>query len=371
MRRLQFILAGGLLLALVRLAPAEDWNVIRADGRDYVSFANVAQFYHLARFSRVSRADSLRADRRGIRAEAGTSEFYINGVRFFSDYPLLAHADEDLISVADISKIVEPVLRPNRISSARPVDTVVLDPGHGGADSGTTGPRGNEKTYALDVALTARERLLRAGFKVEMTRSSDRTVSLEERVAFANQFPNAVFISIHFNSGPGGSGVESYALAPAGVPSNASNEEHPSGGETRWCEGNRHDPANIALAAAIQGSILSRVSVFDRGVRHARFHVLRDIKVPAVLVEAGFLNDPVEGAHIATPQYRQRLGDAIAQAVTIYNRAINFHPTFPATVAAARSLSPHAHSITRSTGAAAPGAVKSAPTPSAAIQTSK
>ncbi len=368
MRSFKVILIGGLLIASARIAPAEDWKILRADGRDYVSFADVAQFYHFARFTQVSRTVSLGGDRRGIRAQAGTSEYHINGVRFFSDYPLLAQGNDDLISATDVSKIIEPILRPNKISSVRPIETVVLDPGHGGADSGATGPFGNEKTYTLDVALSARDQLLRAGFKVEMTRSSDQTVALEDRVAFANQFANAVFISIHFNSAPGGSGVESYALAPAGVPSNASTENHPSSAETHWNQGNAQDPANIALAAAVQGAILSRVSVFDRGVRHARFHVLRDIKVPAVLVEAGFLNDLVEGAHIATPQYQEQLGQAIAQAVATYNRAINFQNAGPTIAAATSNHPPHTHTIPESSGTRPAVPSKAAPAPSPAAQ---
>ena len=348
----------------------EDWQVIHVEDRDYVSFANVAQFYRFPRFTQVSRMVSLGGERRGIRAQAGTSEFYINGVRFFSDFPLVEQGEENLISAMDVSKIVEPVLRPNKIKGAAAIDTVVLDPGHGGDDSGTAGPFGNEKNYALDVALTAREQLLRAGFKVEMTRSTDRGVSLEERVAFANQFPTAIFISIHFNSAPSGSGVESYALAPVGVPSNASSEEHAATVETHWYPGNERDTANIALAAAMQGAILSKISVFDRGVRHARFHVLREIKVPAVLVEAGFLNDRVEGVHIASPQYRQQLGQAIAEAVTTFNRAVNFKTTAPTIVAAATNLPPHTHSITESLGQSSSPPAGPAQTPSAAIQTS-
>ena len=367
---LRIILAFILASAFVSRVAAEDWKVIRADGRDYVSFANVAQFYRFPHYTRVSRSVSLRGDRRGIRAQAGTSEFSINGVRFFSDYPLLANPEENLISATDVAKIIEPVLRPNKISGAKKIDTVVLDPGHGGDDSGTSGPWDNEKNYALDVALTARENLLRAGFKVEMTRVRDDSVSLEDRVAFANRFSNAVFISIHFNSAQGGSGVESYALAPEGVPSNASTENHLSSLDTQRYQGNAQDTANIALAAAVHGSILSRVSVFDRGVRHARFHVLRDIKIPAVLVEAGFLNDRIEGAHIATPQYRQQLGLAIAQAVTTYNRAVNFQSSGPIIVAAATNLPPHAHSITDSLGEAAPNWSNPPQKPSAAIHSS-
>ena len=350
-------------------AAAADWKIIPADGRDYVSFANVAHFYQFPNYTRVSRAVALRGERRVIRAQAGTSEFYINGVRFFSDFPLLARNDENLISAMDVAKIIEPVLRPNKIRDARKIDTVVLDPGHGGEDSGTSGRWGNEKKFALDVALTTRENLLRAGFKVEMTRSGDQAVALEDRVAFANRFPNAVFISIHFNSASAGSGVETYALAPAGVPSNASTENHPSSVDTQWYQGNAQDPANIALAAAVHGSILSRVSVFDRGVRHARFRVLRDIKIPAVLVEAGFLNDPIEGAHIATSTYRQQLGLAIAQAVTSYNRAVNFQTPGPTIVAAASNLPPHTQSITDSLGEH-PTPPRPAQQPSAVIRTS-
>ncbi len=364
------ILIFALAVALASQAgAAEDWRVIRVGDRDYVSFANVAQFYHFPRFSEVSRTVSLGAEHRALRAQAGTSEFYINGVRFFSNFPLVVHGEENLISAIDVSKIIEPVLRPNKIKGVTAIDTVVLDPGHGGEDSGTAGPFGNEKTYALDVALRAREALSRAGFKVEMTRSTDRAVSLEERVAFANQFPTAVFISIHFNSAPSGSGVESYALAPAGVPSNASTEEHVVAVDSRSYPGNDQDPANLALAAAVHGTILSKVSVFDRGVRHARFEVLREVKIPAVLVEAGFLNDRVEGAHIATPQYRQGLGQAIAEAVTTFNRAVNFKTTAPTIVTAATNLPPHTHSITESLGQSSSPPAAPAQTPSAAIET--
>jgi N-acetylmuramoyl-L-alanine amidase len=368
-RTITTLLSLAFVAALPALATADDWKIIHMDGRDYVSFANVAQFYRFPQYTRVDRTVSLRGDRRGLRAQSGTNEFSINNVRFFSDFPLLANENENLISATDVAKIIEPILRPNKISGAKKIDTVVLDPGHGGDDSGSSGSWGSEKAYALDVALTAREHLLQAGFKVEMTRSRDESVSLEQRVAFANGFPNALFISIHFNSSSGGSGVESYALAPEGVPSNASSENHVSTDDTRWYQGNAQDCENIALAAAVHASILSRVSVFDRGVKHARFHVLRDIKIPGVLVEAGFLSDPIEGAHIAVAQYRQQLGRALAQAATSYNKAVNFQSSGPTiAAAAATNLPPHAHSISEPLGEGAPARPRPAQTPSIVIQ---
>ena len=202
---------GLFFLAALCVTPlrASEWKVIRPRNRDYVTFANLAEFYRFGEYSHANRTISLRSAQRGIRAQAGTSELYINGVRFFTHFPLLDHAEGQLISAFDVAKLIEPVLRPSRIGNAQPLETIVLDPGHGGTDNGTSNRWGSEKTFALEVAQSAREKLLRAGFKVELTRSRDTGISLEDRVAFANQFSNAVFISIHFNSGSGGTGIES------------------------------------------------------------------------------------------------------------------------------------------------------------------
>jgi len=344
----------GLLLFLALSAPAEDWNVVRPNNRPYVTFANVAQFYQFPEYTRVSRTVSLRSERRAIRAQAGTSELSINGVRFFTNYPLLSNGDEDLISVMDVSKIIEPVLRPSRIPNSQKIETVVLDPGHGGMDNGASSSWGSEKGFTLDVALAARTQLLRAGYRVEMTRATDVAVSLEERVNFANRFPHAVFVSIHFNSSSGGSGVESYALAPEGVLSNLSSEHHVSAADVGRHAGNAQDAHNIALTASIHASVLSRAAAIDRGVRHARFHVLRDVKIPAVLFEGGFISDPSEGQRIAASFYRQRLGAAIAQGIQNYNAAVNYRSGGANFAVAKTNLPPHARSITEALGADPP-----------------
>jgi N-acetylmuramoyl-L-alanine amidase len=280
-----------------------------------------------------------------IRAQAGTSELSINGVRFFTNFPLLSSRDDDLISVMDVSKIIEPVLRPSRIRNAGKIETVVLDPGHGGDDQGASSRWGSEKSFALDVAIAARKELIRAGYRVEMTRVKDVGVPLEDRVAFANRFQHAVFVSIHFNSSAGGAGVESYSLAPEGVSSNASSEHHISGAGMERHTGNALDNQNVALTASIHAAVLTHVSVFDRGVRHARFHVLRDIKIPAMLLEAGFISDPSEGPRIASGYYRQRLGAAIAQGIHDYDAAVNYQADITNFAVAKTNLPPHSRSI--------------------------
>jgi N-acetylmuramoyl-L-alanine amidase len=320
-----------LILSCAVTMRATDWNIIKQHGRDYVTFANVAEFYRFAGYSRVENTVTLQSERRGLRAETGTSELYINGVRFFTNFPITSQGNDALISAMDVGKIIEPVLRPSRLKDAHRIETVILDPGHGGMDQGTANQWGSEKQFALDVAMSARDQLLRAGFKVEMTRSTDTAVSLEERVEFANRFTNAVFISIHFNSG-GGEGVESYWLAPDGVTSNAAGESHASASDSQPNEGNAQDGQNVALAAAVHAAVLAQVPTVDRGVRHARFKVLRDIAVPALLLEAGFLTDPAEGLRIGSLPYRQQLGAAIAQGVQAFDAAVNYrspNATFP------------------------------------------
>ncbi|HXM32838.1 MAG TPA: N-acetylmuramoyl-L-alanine amidase [Chthoniobacterales bacterium] len=353
-QRTPFLLFALVLGLLGSIAWAADWTVLRPQNRPYVTFANVAQFYQFPDYTRVSRTVSLRSDRRVIRAQAGTSELSINGVRFFTHFPLLNSGNEDLISVMDVSKIIEPVLRPSRIQKSGKVETVVLDPGHGGTDQGASSSWGTEKSFALDVALAARAQLIRAGYRVEMTRATDVAVSLEDRVSFANRFPNAVFVSIHFNSSAGGSGVESYALAPEGVISNASSEHHVSAADTARHTGNAQDEQNIALTASIHASVLTRVAAFDRGVRHARFHVLRDIKIPAVLLEAGFISSSTEGQRIATTHYRQQLGIAIAQGIQNYNAAVNYRSGGANFAVAKANLPPHTRSISEPLGAENP-----------------
>jgi N-acetylmuramoyl-L-alanine amidase len=176
------------VVLLCKIAFAEDWAVIRQQGRDYVTFSNVAHFYKFPEYTHVSRTVSLRSERRGIRAQAGTSELYINGVRFFTDFPILSAGTDELISAMDVSKIIEPILQPNRMKNAHKIETVVLDPGHGGIDPGASNRWGTEKAFALDVAQNARQQLIRAGYKVEMTRSTDTFIPLEDRVAFASRF---------------------------------------------------------------------------------------------------------------------------------------------------------------------------------------
>ena len=312
-----------LVLACLGTAFAGDWTLVKYDGRDHVTMDNVATFYSLGGVQKVGNNLTLTSSNgtRSIRGTVGSNEIYINNLKFILSYPIEEVDGHLIISRMDLTKVIEPVLRPSHIKGAELVDTVVLDPGHGGYDNGAMSAFGNEKTYALDVALRTRDLLQQMGFKVYMTRTSDTFIPLEDRVRYANQFSNALFISIHFNSGGSeASGLETYTLAPRGVPSMAA--DGPRLSDLDPCPGNVCDSENMALATAAHASIVYKSQMFDRGIKRARFVVIRDVTIPGVLVEGGFLSNPEDSRKIATTAYRQQMAVCIANAVHNYRTAV-------------------------------------------------
>jgi N-acetylmuramoyl-L-alanine amidase len=179
---------------------------------------------------------------------------------------------------------------------ARPA-IVVIDPGHGGHDrGGMPGQRIPEKGFTLDTAKRL-ARVLRNGtaIKVVLTRDDDTFVSLSERTNIANQYAgrDAVFVSIHFNAGrrEGAYGIETYY----------------------------NNQRGYRLAALVHPRVIQAMASIDRGVRHRGYAVLRKNRLPAILVECGFLTNNAEAARIADPRSRERLANAIADAIVRYN----------------------------------------------------
>ena len=297
------------------------WSVVKYDNRDYLTMRNVADFYKL-QYSQPGKSITLSSPGCVIKGEIGSKELIINGVKFIMSSDLVDHDGGVLLSRLDLTKLVEPVLRPNRIRGTNAIHTVVIDAGHGGYDHGATSIYGNEKDFALDVGLRLRELLLRKGLKVQMTRTTDTFIPLEERAAFANRFRDGMFVCIHFNAGSDlGTGIETYTLAPRFVPSTG--DDSPSASYLVPCAGNVEDPENMALATAMHAALLSRLPMVDRGIKRARFCVLRLCTIPGVLIEGGFVSNVQEAARIAQPAYRQAEAEAISLAIGNYIAATN------------------------------------------------
>lgn len=333
-------MAALLLAAAPVLARADGgWNVVKYESRDYLTMQNVAAFYKLRYTEPTTREVLLQSPGCTIRGTVGSKELIINGVKFIMSSDLASSGGQVLLSRLDLTKLVEPVLRPNRIKGMSPIRRVVIDPGHGGHDRGATSIYGDEKNFALDTSLRLREILLRRGLKVEMTRTTDEFIPLEQRAAFANQFRDAMFVCIHFNAGSDfGTGIETYTLAPRFVPSTG--DDSPSASCMLPCAGNAEDPENMALATAMHASLLSRLPMVDRGIKRARFCVLRLTTIPAVLIEGGFVSNVQEASRIATPAYRQAEAEAIAMAIQNYQTATGMGNTSTPVLAGSQRPSP-------------------------------
>jgi N-acetylmuramoyl-L-alanine amidase len=173
--------------------------------------------------------------------------------------------------------------------------TVVLDAGHGGIDRGAKGvDNSSEKIYALDTAKRVERGLRRAGYRVVMTRKGDYFITLPQRVSIANRYRNAIFVSVHFN----------YTW-----------KQDVSGLETFYfnSEGQK-------LANHVQNRLIRYTRAIDRNEKFARFYVIRNTKMPSILVEGGFVSNEAERKRMKSGRFREALARAIADGIQRYDR---------------------------------------------------
>ena len=197
---------------------------------------------------------------------------------------------------------------------------VVLDPGHGGDDSGAMCGEVMEKDLALDVAHRAELLMRAAGFGTRLTRESDRYVSLAERASLGNQNENSLFISIHFNDGKQAatSGVETYySPMQSNRPTLLSWLPF-----LRQTDSGQLTAKSETLASCLQGALIRRTRALDRGIKTEPFYVIANLRQPAALIEGGFLTNKSDLNKLATPEYRQQLAAAICEGVTRYRAAL-------------------------------------------------
>jgi N-acetylmuramoyl-L-alanine amidase len=213
------------------------------------------------------------------------------------------------------------LLTPRSVTSSRgtgapaPFTLVVLDPGHGGQDSGATCGAIYEKDLTLDIAQRV-DRLLQAqGLATLMTRVGDSYVSLQDRAAVTNRARDCIFVSIHFNeSKKTASGVETYY---------AEHQTAPAPQLVSWIpffKGPAAESPALAsqsLARFIQEAMIARTKAPDRGTKAEQFFVIANVSVPAVLVEAGFLNKE-EIAKLDSNDYRDQMAAAISEGILRY-----------------------------------------------------
>jgi N-acetylmuramoyl-L-alanine amidase len=299
---------------------ADDWQLIKVNGRDYLTVDNISKFYGLPAGVAPSGAQiKLETVKNPLEFISGSREVIINGARSWLCFPVIEHNGKFLVSRTDVAKTIEPLVRPHRVANAGKIRTVVLDPGHGGYDKGAICRYGSEKNFALDVARQLRPLLQAKGLRVIMTREGDYFVPLEVRARIANAARDSIFVSIHFNAtdrDPSATGFEIFSFTPRGAPSTSDNWMTSSSASVQ--AGSLVDAQSMALSACIYHSLLGHIPEFDRGIKRARFAVLRQTKVPAVLVEGGFLTERGESRLISKKDWRGKLAQAISIGIENY-----------------------------------------------------
>jgi N-acetylmuramoyl-L-alanine amidase len=230
-------------------------------------------------------------------------------------------------------------------ASKEPAFTAVIDPGHGGELAGALSPSGDaEKTLTLQIARRIKRRLEQLGGRVVLTRATDTRVPLASRAAVANAIRADLFVSIHLNSMPteaarrSSSGVETYFLSAdasdAGAEAAAAREN-----ADRLAGEPQPDPddpvaailddlqsadalaGSSRLAYAIHGKLVSSLRAEDRGVKQAPFYVLAGARMPAVLLEVGFISNPAEAARLKSADHQERIAAAVAEGVAAWRAA--------------------------------------------------
>ncbi len=207
--------------------------------------------------------------------------------------------------------------------------TIVIDPGHGGKDPGALGDGViEEKGIVLSISKRLKEILTAKGYRVLMTRETNRFIPLKERTQFATRHKADLFLSIHANASesPQANGIETYYLDVSSTDKAseqiAARENANSGYSIQELESllqgiiqESKSEDSRRLAAHVQQKLAQATGAVDRGVKHARFVVLIGTKVPAILIETGFLSNPTERQKLATTAYQSKVAAAIAEGI--------------------------------------------------------
>ena len=207
--------------------------------------------------------------------------------------------------------------------------TIVIDPGHGGKDPGALGDRAiEEKGIVLSISKRLKEILTAKGYSVLMTRETNRFIPLKERTQFATRHKADLFLSIHANASesPQANGIETYYLDVSSTDKAseqiAARENANSGYSIQELESllkgiirESKSEDSRRLAEHVQRKLVQATGAVDRGVKHARFVVLIGTKVPAILIETGFVSNSTERQKLATTAYQSKVAAAIAEGV--------------------------------------------------------
>ncbi|NLB66400.1 MAG: hypothetical protein GX803_08025 [Lentisphaerae bacterium] len=321
-RRLAWVLLFALLAPGVCNGQVRNLRPLVYGGKRYVVLKDLAGMYGLPLMEGKDKSLLIRGQFVSLQFTGDRREATLNGSKTWLHAPVIKVRGQWMLSDADAQCIVDPLVRPSAYLRGRTARTVVLDPGHGGKDPGALAGAIREKDLVLDIALRVRAHLRANGVRVVMTRETDRYWTLEDRPFIAARGAGDAFVSIHLNASATRSvqGVETFVTPVENYPPTAEPKltgKYPATGN------NRFNHSNMVLGHQIQRSLVGITRAEDRGLKRARFHVLKNSAMPAALVECGFLTNPQEAQKLCTPSYRETVAQGIAQGILNYFALVN------------------------------------------------
>ncbi len=315
-RNFNLLLLSGMLAAALFVPSAQAAYI---NGHRYLALSDWADKYgfHLVHDDKPNSVLYAKGSSQ-VEFEKDSQTAEINGVNVVLSFPVAADKGEFLAAEMDLEKTVDPLLFPWRADDNK-ITTIVIDPGHGGRDPGNRFEGHSEKTYTMLLAIDLSRALKAAGFKTILTRTKDTYVDLDDRPALANRKHADLFVSLHFNASTSSTvrGAETYCITPVGASSSNAQGQGAGYGRT---PANSAETESLLFAYEVQKALVKNLGAGDRGVRRARFAVLRDAKMPAILVESGFMSNPAEGKKIFTLDYRKQIAAAITKGILDFQR---------------------------------------------------
>ena len=317
-----FRLINLLLIVLFFLSSGLVHAEVKMYGFSYVSLNKVAKQLR-GNLHTKGKKVILKTPHQSYLFEQHKRKAFLNGNPIALGAPVVKKYHQFFIAKQDYETLLHPLANPTAIKRNQTrLKKIVLDAGHGGKQTGSINQSLKlvEKKYTLDLAIRVAHRLKKKGYKVYLTRSEDKALGLKERSAFANKVSADLFISLHFNSVKSSKvrGIETFVLSPKGLLSFNQPSIHRSIHE--HYSGHQFNQLNTLLAYIIQTSLIKKTQTKDRGVKRARFGVLKNLNCPGILVELGFLSNFNEGRKIQTETYRNQLADAIVSGIINYHR---------------------------------------------------
>jgi len=304
-----------LLIAAAVILPLE-----AATASKTVAISSLATQYKLTAVSQTPTTIRWKTEESEITFSTGSRRMTFDKRIFWLNGPIVKNGKNWALSQTDAETVLKPLLKTEEFLKNQGSIIVMLDPGHGGKDPGGIGcGNTHEKTVVLDIAKRVKRKLNLANIAAGLTRTHDTSLELSKRPKLASRRGADIFVSIHANKAgrQGASGIETFVMPAVGFCSTTSIKA-----DCKKYPGNKDNAANTILAGYIHKELLSRTKATDRGVKRARFSVLKYADCPAVLVEVGFLTNPAESKNLITPAYRDKIAEGIAQGIITYLKQV-------------------------------------------------